>query len=170
MQHFDVVYEVLWSFWISESNIVPIAYAGVLPHCMVLSIYLLGKSACFIWSVPCGIVSVPDPKNQPQRGSLSVSRTLYWKQYTRRMRSGDETTCGTVTLNFFKGSLISRFSIHPPSPPTLSNSSRLPLLLFQLLTLMTPVCIMWPTRWQPLASARNIPKGELVWSMASGYH
>ena len=36
------------------------------------------------------LVLVPDP-NQPQSGSLSVSCALYWKRYTRRMKSGDET-------------------------------------------------------------------------------
>ena len=35
------------------------------------------------------LVSVPDPKPTPVRIAFSV--TLYWKRYTRRMRSGDKT-------------------------------------------------------------------------------
>lgn len=35
-----------------------------------------------------GLVSVPEPKPTPAR---IVSRALYWKWYTRRIRSGDET-------------------------------------------------------------------------------
>ena len=74
----------------------------------------------------------------------------------------NETTCPFYPSIF-------HISLHPHLPVTtslfalihllshtLSNSSRLPLLLFQLLKLMTLACIMWPTRWQPLASARNI--------------
>ena len=35
------------------------------------------------------LVSVPDPKLTPVRIAFSIA--LYWKRYTCRMRSGDET-------------------------------------------------------------------------------
>ena len=45
-----------------------------------------------------GLLLIPDPKTTPAR----VSRVLYWKQNTCRMRSGDETRggqeVGTVSL------------------------------------------------------------------------
>ena len=49
------------------------------------------------------------PKTNPSAGLLSVSRALYCKRYTRRMRSGDETRQGLETcdlmLNFMPNSL-----------------------------------------------------------------
>ena len=42
------------------------------------------------------IVSVPDPKNQPQHGLLSV-----WKRYTHRMWSVDETKLGSICVTIF---------------------------------------------------------------------
>ena len=41
-----------------------------------------------------GLVLVPDPKPTPVRIAFSIARALYWKRYTRRMRSGDETRGG----------------------------------------------------------------------------
>ena len=45
---------------------------------------------CGCWHpVGWGVVSVPDPKPTPAQIGFSIA--LYWKQYTHRMRSGDET-------------------------------------------------------------------------------
>ena len=43
------------------------------------------------------IVSVPDPKPTPARIAFSIARG---KQYTRRMRSGDETSADTNSYSF----------------------------------------------------------------------
>ena len=42
------------------------------------------------------IVLVPDPKNQPQHGLLSV-----WKRYTHRMWSVDEIKLGSICVTIF---------------------------------------------------------------------
>ena len=43
-----------------------------------------------------GIVSVPDLKPTPAWIAFSTARGLYWKRYTRRMRSGGETMFGSA--------------------------------------------------------------------------
>ena len=45
-----------------------------------------------------GLVSVPDPKPTPAQIAFSIAHGLYWKQYTRRMRSEDKTIPGLKLL------------------------------------------------------------------------
>ena len=120
--------------------------------------------------VPAGVVAPPLNTTSYVHLWTMDGRAFYWKwcmewgetsflpKYLPHFPS-PPPSCNYLLHPFLPHTQVlhsSTFSIHPPSPPTLSHSSRLPLLLFQLLPLMTLVCIMWPTRWQPLASARNI--------------